>query len=65
MSGDHRGTSRNHRDTVQAGVTPLTSGTSVLDDAIPDTLTGGAGVDWFFGAMDDVLRGYVSLFDQL
>ncbi len=59
------GTSRAHRDTIQAGSAPLTPGANVTDDATPDTLTGGAGVDWFFGASDDVLRGYVSLFDEL
>ena len=59
------GVSRDHRDTIQASATPLTPGTNVTDDMAPDTLTGGAGVDWFFGAIDDLLRGRIDLFDAL
>ena len=35
----------------------LTAKVNVLNDAVGavDTLTGGAGDDWFFGALDDVI----------
>ena len=59
------GAPRDHRNTIQASATPLTPGTNVTDDTAPDTLTGGSGVDWFFGAIDDVLRGSIDLFDEL
>jgi Ca2+-binding RTX toxin-like protein len=39
------------------GTLTLTSG-SVFDDSAADTLTGGAGLDWFFQSAGDQLRDF-------
>jgi serralysin len=46
----------NIRSGVGATVTSLQATVNVLDDSgAVDTLTGGAGTDWFFQALDDVI----------
>lgn len=47
------------RGTLAGGLngTYLLNSTTVLDDGSPDTLTGGAGVDWFWVGVADALNG--------
>jgi Ca2+-binding RTX toxin-like protein len=40
-----------------AGGVPKLDATTVLDDGVRDDLTGGPGVDWYLGALPDVLHG--------
>jgi hypothetical protein len=43
---------------LRAGVgspkSSLKAKVNVLNDGVKDTLIGGTGTDWFFGALDDV-----------
>lgn len=48
------------RKGVGASVASLKAKTNVFDDRSIDLLTGGGGSDWYFRALDDVMRDFLS-----
>ena len=49
---------------IQNGATPLLPG-QLIDDAAVDKLMGNSGDDWFFQAVDDILRDHAEILDLL